>query len=396
MRFLQTTSMAIKAIFHNKMRSFLTMLGIIIGVMSVITLVSVIQGVQRKTLEQFAMNADVISAYYYSNTGTGRDITNEFTDFCTTMSDLIVGMSPNKTAHGTAVRYREKTNQNTQVVFASNSYDDTMGFELEAGRSISYSDIKNHVNVAVIGSYVKEEFFGYEDPIGKKIKIKGVDYTVVGVYKSRYNDIEWSRDNAVAVPMSLQRTILGTEGYNEFSIKAKDGDSTTLAIEKITIFFQNTLGQNGMKYYYYVYSDNQFIDQQNEYITMMSAVVGGIAGISLLVGGIGIMNIMLVSVAERTREIGIRMAIGAKRRSIIGQFLIEAASISAIGGLIGIAFGALGSALLSAFLLKEVFFPSAPIVMGAFIFSISLGIFFGLYPAGKASKMQPVEALRNN
>ncbi len=194
------------------------------------------------------------------------------------------------------------------------------------------------------------------------------------------------------MPQSLQRTLTGSRRVNQFIVKAASSETTKSAIQKIETFLKGRLSD---EWSYNVYSANEWIEQDTQMTAMLTLVVGGIAGISLLVGGIGIMNIMLVSVSERTREIGIRMAIGAPRRAIISQFLIEAATISACGGALGIGLGCLGSALLSAAIFKEIYLPSPIVAAGAVLFSVALGVFFGFYPANKASKMQPVDALRN-
>ncbi len=387
-RILQTFSMAMKSIFNNKMRSLLTMLGIIIGVMSVITLVSVMRGSQAKIMESYAkMGTNRISVYYY--TWDGSDFAGDLYDYCKGLTAEVQGVTPN-TQQWLTLRYKTKSME-TRVNFGSDQFDLCENYEIAAGRSLCYADIYNRVKVCVLGSRVAKEFFNLENPIGKTIKIRGDQYTVVGVFQSKYDNQEGSDDDMILVPYSRMRSIVGSNQITDFTVKATSAQNVNIAVNKIG----NWLSERVKDGYFDVYSNTNYIEQQNESNLMMTLLVGGIAGISLLVGGIGIMNIMLVSVAERTREIGIRMAIGAKRRDIVTQFLIEAATISACGGLIGIALGAMGSALLSSAILKEVFLPDPTITIGAFLFSVVLGVFFGFYPANKASKMQPVEALRN-
>lgn len=390
MNLFQAFSMALKSIINNKMRSFLTMLGIIIGVGSVITLVSVMQGMQQQIVDEFnKMGTNKINVNFNNYRG-GADLGQLLRDYTGTLSDEIIGFTP-ATQDRTKLRYRNKT-WDTGVYFGSDQLDVCLNYKLAAGRSISYSDIKNRVKVCVIGETIRKQFFGLENPIGKTIKIKGYQFTVVGLYTAKSDGDKYSMDDVVVVPQSVQRTIMNSKRVNTFIIKAKDKASTKTATEKIKTFLKPYFSQ---EWDYNVYSENQWMEEGNDMTAMMTLVVGGIAGISLLVGGIGIMNIMLVSVSERTREIGIRMAIGAPRRAIISQFLIEAATISAIGGILGIGLGALGSAILSAATLKAVYLPSMGITIGAFLFSVLLGVFFGFYPANKASKMQPVDALRN-
>ena len=394
MTVFRTTKMAFKSILHNKMRSFLTMLGIIIGVCSVITLVSVIQGAQKKTMEAYSkMGTNLINAYYSSYTGKPLDIEDEFFEECLKLNDYILGATISQ-SNSVPAKYKSKTLTSSRVYLASDTFDICMNVELDKGRSIGYSDIKNRVKVCVLGSYVADQFFGLENPIGKQIKMGGVYFTVVGTYKSNYDNNEYSRDNMIAVPRTCRRILGVSSGsYGDFTVKCRDSEATKKAMFYLNQWFSTAVPKNSASYG--VYSDNSWQQQEADTFQMFAWVVGGIAGISLLVGGIGIMNIMLVSVAERTREIGIRMSIGARRRDIITQFLIEASVISACGGIIGIGIGAIGSAMLSSVIFKTVYLPSPFITIGAFAFSVALGIFFGFYPANKASKMQPLDALRN-
>ena len=393
MNIFRTFSMALKSIANNKMRSFLTMLGIIIGVCSVITLLALIGGLTRQSLEEFEkMGTNIIQVSYGSWGSKYVDYYGDLELECKKYSDYIVGISPNSQTN-VSVRYRSKKLDNATVYFGNQDFDLCKNMELESGRGICYMDVKNRVKVCVVGSYIKEQFFGLEDPVGNKIKLKGVEYTVIGVYKSKYDNQQWSDDGMIVVPMSCSRSLANQTKFTEFTVKARDTDSTNLAMFYLTQFFKGRIDSNSG--YYSVYTNNQWQESVSKSMRIYSLVGGGVAGISLLVGGIGIMNIMLVSVTERTREIGIRMAIGARRGSIIGQFLIEAATISACGGLLGIGLGAIGSYILTAAIIKKVYFPSVPIMLGAMLFSVALGIFFGFYPANKASKMQPVEALRN-
>ena len=387
MKFFQAFSMALKSILQNKMRSFLTMLGIIIGVGSVTALVSVMQGTQRQVIEEYKkMGANTISVSFYE----GRDISRDLREFCQSVPKLIVGVTPN-TSQNLKCRYKNK-NWSTTIYFGNEDFGLCQNYQLEKGRELSYSDLYNRLPVCVIGSAVRQQLFGLEDPIGKQVRVGGVSCTVVGLYKERAESKQWSQDDAVLLPQTVQRTITGTGKIESYTVKARSSGATKTAIPLLEGFLKK---QAKAEYNYNVYSSNQWAEQDNQINGMLTLVVGGIAGISLLVGGIGIMNIMLVSVSERTREIGIRMAIGAPRRAIVAQFLIEAATISACGGVLGLLVGSLGSALLSAAIFKRIDLPTLPVALGAFLFSVLLGMFFGFYPAGKASKMQPVDALRS-
>lgn len=387
MKFFQAFSMALKSILQNKMRSFLTMLGIIIGVGSVTALVSVMQGTQRQVIEEYKkMGANTISVSFYE----GRDISRDLREFCQSVPKLITGVTPN-TSQNLKCRYKNK-NWSTTIYFGNEDFGLCQNYQLEKGRELSYSDLYNRLPVCVIGSAVRQQLFGLEDPIGKQVRVGGVSCTVVGLYKERAESKQWSQDDAVLLPQTMQRTITGSGNIESYTVKANSSGATKAAIPLLEGFLKK---QAKAEYSYNVYSSNQWVEQDNQINGMLTLVVGGIAGISLLVGGIGIMNIMLVSVSERTREIGIRMAIGAPRRAIVAQFLIEAATISACGGVLGLLVGSLGSALLSAAIFKRIDLPTLPVALGAFLFSVLLGMFFGFYPAGKASKMQPVDALRS-
>ena len=299
-------------------------------------------------------------------------------------------MTPN-TSQNLKCRYKNK-NWSTTIYFGNEDFGLCQNYQLEKGRELSYSDLYNRLPVCVIGSAVRQQLFGLEDPIGKQVRVGGVSCTVVGLYKERAESKQWSQDDAVLLPQTMQRTITGSGNIESYTVKANSSGATKAAIPLLEGFLKK---QAKAEYNYNVYSSNQWAEQDNQINGMLTLVVGGIAGISLLVGGIGIMNIMLVSVSERTREIGIRMAIGAPRRAIVAQFLIEAATISACGGVLGLLVGSLGSALLSAAIFKRIDLPTLPVALGAFLFSVLLGMFFGFYPAGKASKMQPVDALRS-
>lgn len=388
MNIFQTFSMALKNIFLNKTRSILTMLGIIIGVGSVITLVSVMQGMQDQVMQNYTrMGTNRIDIYYNS---WQKDLTTVLYEYCKSL-DEVAGITPQKNT-GMKIRYKTK-NMDGRVTFASDDYDVCSNMTIESGRGISYADIKNRVRVCTIGSYVAEQFFGLENPVGKYIRIQGYTFKVIGVYVEKFEGQEYSSDNSIVVPHTLQRILTGSTNYDQFVVKAKDSQSTQAAIDKIKEFLKPHFKE---EWDYSVYSNNEWMQQANESQLMLTLVVAGIASISLLVGGIGIMNIMLVSVTERTREIGIRMAIGARQTDIVWQFLIEAATVSAFGGILGIVLGTVGSMLLSAATLKTVYYPDTTICLIAFGFSAFLGMFFGFYPARKAAKMPPVEALRNN
>lgn len=398
MNIRQSFKMAIKSIWGKKARSALTMLGIIIGVAAVVIMVSIVQGSNKKTREYYeSMGTNKIEIYAYQWWG-GGDVSEALYDYCLSLSDLVMGVTPegyywanNGIKYGT-VSTNNMEYGSPQIYLGSDQYSVCNNFTIEQGRDISYLDIKNYNQVIVLGNRVAEYLFPYRNPIGETVNIDGYKFEVIGVYAAKDPDSDWSMDNMAVVPYSLNRLLNKSNTFESFIVKATSKETTTKAITMISTFLSGLIDSD--RGYYSVYSQNQWMESDQSQTDMLSLVVGGIAGISLLVGGIGIMNIMLVTVTERTREIGIRMAIGASRVSIILQFLIEAAVICAVGGIIGLLVSALGTLVAGKLLMDMVLTPSAGMMMGAVAFSVVLGIVFGMYPAIKASSLQPVEALR--
>ena len=404
MNLMQAFKMAFKSIAAKKTRSFLTMLGIIIGVASVVIMVTVVQGQNKKSMEYLeAMGDNKIQIYayqYYETTGSVSDLLYEY---CLGMQDLVAGVTPQIDVwQEITIKYGAKSystnnwdnwEDRMSVVLGSDQYGVCNNYTIGGGRELSFLDIEKTNQVCVLGSGAKEKLFDFVDPVGETIFINSQPFLVVGWYESM--GVEgWSElDNMVLLPYTFNRTLNNNQQINQYVVKGRTATSTTLAVAKLKAFLGGFItDDNG---FYDVSCNNDWANQAQEQNLMQSLVLGAIAGISLLVGGIGIMNIMLVTVTERTREIGIRKAIGAERKSIVVQFLIEAAVICGIGGLIGIALGTMGTLIAGKFLLQGmILWPSTTITAGAFTFSVALGVLFGLYPAIKASSLQPVEALR--
>ena len=404
MNLMQAFKMAFKSIASKKMRSFLTMLGIIIGVASVVIMVSVVQGQNKKNMEYLeAMGDNKIQVYAYQNYGTAGNISELLYEYCLGMQDLVAGVTPQIDVwQEITIKYGAKS-YNTQqwdnwqdrvsIVLGSDQYGVCNNYTIGGGRELSFLDIDKTNKVCVLGSGAKEKLFDFVDPVGETIFINSQPFLVVGWYESMGVTDYSELDNIVLLPYTFNRTLNDNQQINQYVVKGRTATSTTMAVAKLKAFLGGFINdENG---FYDVNCNNDWADRAQEQNLMQSLVLGAIAGISLLVGGIGIMNIMLVTVTERTREIGIRKAIGAERRSIIVQFLIEAAVICGIGGLIGIGLGCMGSLIAGKFLLQGmILWPSSVITIGAFTFSVALGVVFGLYPAIKASSLQPVEALR--
>ena len=413
MNLWQAFKMAFKSISMKKTRSFLTMLGIIIGVASVVIMVSVVQGQNRQTMEMFEKLGDnkiTVQAYGYYD--TNNETSQKLYDYCLTMSDLVEGITPDVEINETAtVQYGAKTirindwnngNYDWQtamhIKLGSDQYGVCNNYTLAGGREMSYLDVEKTNAVCVLGAGAKEALFDFTDPVGEYITINGQPFKVVGYYEAV--DLEgWNElDNIIVLPYTFNRSMNNNYNIDSYVVKAKSAQATVEAMTKLDAFLNGLFPMNADgnrdNGSFYVNSNNSSAEQVQSQSNMQSLVLGAIAGISLLVGGIGIMNIMLVTVTERTREIGIRKAIGAERRSIITQFLIEAAMICGIGGIFGIIVGYLGTMIVGKLSFETILIPSAGITVGAFFISVALGILFGMYPAIKASALQPVEALR--
>ena len=394
MNIKQAFKMSFKSISSNKIRSFLTMLGIVIGVAAVIILVSLVQGYQSSMMEYYEkQGVNKINIYAYDYTSQ-RTLSQDLYDYCLSLDDLVLGVTPNVQIWGKNIKYQAKTEQDAQIYLGSEQFSTCNNYTLSAGRDLCYLDIKQYKKVCVIGGALQKKLFDYSNPIGATININGESYTVIGTYAKKYEDEENNyMDNILVVPYTTVRWLEPSMTMDSYVVKAVDKSSTTEAITRLNGFLSGRINDERGGYYD-VWSENTYIESSNEQTRMIQLVLAGIAGIALLVGGIGIMNIMLVTVTERTREIGIRKAIGAKRRVIVGQFLIESAVVSFFGGLFGIILGILLTLVLGKLIFSLVIWPSMLIGVGAAVFSALIGVVFGIYPAWKASGLQPVVALR--
>ena len=393
---LQSFKMALRSIWGNKMRSFLTMLGIIIGVGAVIILVSIVNGYMSYMIESFtSMGVNRITVSYVAMPSRSIDV-DEFYDFYMENSDLYQQMTPTVSVSAT-VKHGSDTMDSTSVGGYGEEYLDIMGYGIGAGRSLLYSDMASRQKVAFIGDYVAEELYGSaENAVGETIKINGDAYTVVGIAERQTEDAadfdDGCTDDFVWIPYSRAVKLSRNANITSYIFTSWDTDNTDACTEALESFLYDHLLNENL---YTVTAMSSLLDSLNEQIGMMSMMLGGIAGISLLVAGVGVMNIMLVSVTERTREIGIRKALGAKRRVILQQFIIEAAVTSTIGGVIGIIFGALCSTGIGSLIGIEAP-PTVGAVIVSFSVSVGIGLIFGYMPASRASKLNPIDALRSD
>ncbi len=415
MDILQSVKMAWRSIKGKKGRSVLTVLSIFIGIAAVMTIVSVMEGMKEYTRQQYAaMGSNKISVNIYNwswdpeGYSTSKDYFPELYDYCNSISEYVSGITPNGYANATAV-YGTKSSANMQyeydeqwnlisappdMRYGSDQYAACNSLTLAKGRDLTHLDCENYNQVVVLGSMAAKSFFDNADPVGKVMQLNGNNFTVVGVYASRASGSSNMSylDNFILIPYTARR-ILGGEVITSFDVKARSSETLSKAITLIGGYVSGLVGGNNYGGYD-VYSESTWQESETQYLNTISLVLGGIAAISLLVGGIGIMNIMLVTVTERTREIGIRRAIGAQRSSIVLQFLIEAGMLCGMGGIVGIIFGTIGSYVLGKIMYQMVIYPQLWVTLGALGLSVFLGLLFGGYPAVKASRLQPVDALK--
>lgn len=388
--FKENLKMSWMNLIHNKMRSFLTMLGIVIGVASIIALITIVKGAMNGMTSEFSsFGADKISVQAMG-TPLKQGLIDSDIQKLAEIED-VSGVSP--TLSGTTSVVYNGNEKTAVTVQGKNDVYFSKNKELvEMGRGLTILDIENKNNVCLIGANIANDLFWGEDPVGKKLLISGVSYTVIGTLQKSNSFSDSSNNDAVIIPYTTSMSILGT-GYIS-SVDVYMGNSNHS--EKITEDIEAVLKQA------FNYKDNSFtvmnmqdmLASFNKITTMLSLMLGGIASISLVVGGIGIMNMMLVSVTERTTEIGLRKALGAEPKRIQQQFLLEAVFLSLFGGAIGFLLGVL-IALGVCTLIGASFTLSTYTVLLALGFSAGIGIIFGIAPARKASKLNPIDALRS-
>lgn len=386
--------MALDSITEKKGRSFLTMLGIIIGVTAVLVLVAMVTGYNSDMTayyEKLGVNKVTVTLSWYDTSRASDLMTSLYEYGNGELSDLVEGVTPDL-ATRLPIQYGGKAVDSTSVSLGSDQYAACSNYILESGRDILPYDIENRSMVCVLGSYVAQTLFPYTDPIGKTVTIGGYPFLVVGTYYQKDGGAEDSMDHMAAVPYTVNRALLKSDRVDSIVVKVKSSKNVDSVMARLELWLakrvDSSLGE------YSLADGNSAMAESNDEMTSLSVVLGGIASIALLVGGIGIMNIMLVTVTERTREIGIKKSIGAPRREIVGQFLLEAGILSSLGGLVGIALGFGLSLILGKAMYGLIVLPGLGISLGAFVFSLVIGVVFGIYPALKASHLQPVDALR--
>ena len=380
-----TLRLAMRAILANKMRSFLTMLGIIIGVTSMVMLVSIGQGATGSVTDAIAsMGSNLLTVSV-----TDEDVALSREDYeALEAYDAIEGVAPYIATSG--VMRAGSNYTNVSVYGVTESFLEVAGLAVQAGRGIAPSDLTWRTGVAVIGVDVAGELFESYDVIGKTVTMDGRTFTIVGLLEESGSDLTGSLDTRVLIPLTTGQRLADSSAVNACYVKAASGTEVALAQ---TLTELHLLELTHDEDAYDVYDMSSLLDTLDDVMSTLSLMLGGIAAIALLVGGIGIMNIMLVSVAERTREIGVRKAIGAGRIHILLQFLIEACALSLLGCLFGLALSALGLAVFSAVADMTIRIEWRAAV-AAVVFSALIGVVFGSYPAAKASRMTPIDALQ--
>jgi putative ABC transport system permease protein len=404
MDFLSILRVAVRALSRNKLRSSLTMLGIIIGVAAVIAMVGIGRGANEVTQQQIAaMGSNLLAVNSGGvnrsgiHTGAGATKTLVSDDMKAIEREVpgVAAAAPVNQASAQIVF--EGNNWATQVTGTEPQYFDIRNWPMQQGASFESTDVETASNVAVIGQTVKSNLFpDGVDPVGQTIRISNLPFKVIGVLQAKGSSgMGGDQDDAAFIPITtLQKKITGQDWLRSIMVSATSKDVTSIVQEQITSLLRDRhrirTGEDDDFNVRNLADLADFADQQSKLMTLLLA---SIAGVSLIVGGIGIMNIMLVSVTERTREIGIRMAIGAEESDVQKQFLIEAIVLSLFGGVIGV-FAGVGTALLITHTLHWPVSISGVAIAGAMLFSTLVGIFFGFYPAKRAAQLDPIEALR--
>jgi putative ABC transport system permease protein len=405
---LQALRIALRSLRVNKLRTALTMLGIMIGVGAVIAMVSVGAGAQARVAEQIqSLGSNLIIVLSGSSNaagvrlGVGSQLTITEDDAAAIAREVSMVQVAAPSSRGTAQVVYGNLNWSTQIQGVTADYFEARDWGIEAGRPILPEDVEGATKVALVGQTTAQNLFGDADPIDQIIRIKKVPFTVVGVL-ARKGQSSWGQDqdDVILVPLSTaKKKVLGVSpanarAVNAISVKVRTAEDMAEAEAQVRALLRQ-------RHRLQPYQDDDFwlrnlsevLQTQEQSSRVMTYLLAAIASVSLLVGGIGIMNIMLVSVTERTREIGLRMAVGARARDILTQFLVEAVTLSLIGGLIGIVLGVGGSNAISYLAeWRTVLAPEAIVL--AFGFAAAVGVFFGFYPARKASRLDPIEALR--
>lgn len=387
-KFLNILKGSLKNIKNNKLRSALTMLGLVIGIASVIILVGIGNGTSNQVTSQVqSLGTNVLTLNINSS-----DTSLEYSQLDDLLKiDNIESVAPYKSVSSTVTR-GDTTSQRASIIATTQEYMNTTNLTISKGRILSVIDLENNSKVCLLGNDIASTLFSLSNPIGQTIKINGDNYTVIGVITAVGNSMGSNIDDMIIIPFTTAKYLGSDTSINSLYIKVQDENK----IEKTTSLIENYITQTlGITTdYFSVSSQDSMLDTMESVNDTLSLLLAGIASISLIVGGIGVMNVMLVSVTERTKEIGIRKALGAKRSDVLVQFLIEALVLCICGGIIGVISGILIGAVLGK--MGYTFTPNTSIIILSFSSSALIGIIFGIFPARKAAKLNPIDALHTD
>lgn len=388
MNLVQIIKMSLQEIKSSKLRSFLTILGTAIGAASIILFVTISIGARQSMYKEVeAVSSEVVTANINTvdeNKIIQREDINNLLSYQNIKEVSAVISGP------ASVLYNSKEIE-TNISGVDESYKPINKLKIKSGRFLNSIDLGNYNNVAIIGSKVAKKIFQLEDPVGKYVNINSVPYKIVGVLEQVYDKYELPDDEKIYIPLMNAENILNTKGIVTMFVKGSSVETiydTTRDVEKFLI------KKIGNKDEFYITSNQEIIDMSKSMNIILDIMVGAISSISLFVAGIGIMNMMLVSVTERTKEIGIRKALGAKEKTILTQFLVESLTISSIGGISGAILGILGSNIVLSIMGSDPYI-AWPVVIISILFSILMGVIFGVTPAKKAAKLKPIVALKS-
>jgi putative ABC transport system permease protein len=402
MRSRQTVFISLRALRRNKMRSSLTALGIIIGVASVVALVAVGNGAKVQIQSQVAALGQNLLTIFAGSSRTGGVSSGLGSASTITLADAaaiarevpdVAAISPEDSSTAQAVA--NGRNWSTTVVGESPQYLTIRDWKLAGGSMFSEREVRGADKVAVIGSKTALELFGPLDPVGQTVRVKNIPFVIIGLLTSKGASFGMDQDDRIVIPYSTaMKRVTGDRYLRSVNVEVTSSDRMSSAQEQITSLLRQRHDlQPGQDDDFNIFNQKDIAQTAGTITTIVTMLLGAIASISLLVGGIGIMNIMLVSVTERTREIGIRIAVGAQASAIQLQFLIEAMTLSVLGGLIGVLIGVGAARLVGMFANFQAIVSVGSIVL-AFGVSLAIGVFFGIYPARKAAALDPIDALR--
>ncbi|WP_303722640.1 ABC transporter permease [Malonomonas rubra] len=395
-----TLLLAVRAIRRNLMRSFLTILGIVIGVAAVITMVTLGNGATQSISDQISrMGSNILMVIPGQRFGPGAASAPKFksSDVDAIKGQIFSAKWVAPVANSQATAVFQANNWSTTVTGSNNDFFPAGNWELASGRDFSETEMRSGKAVCVMGETVREKLFGKQNPVGSKIRLKQFSCEVIGLLKSKgQSGMGHDQDDSIIMPLkTVQRRLTGDKDINRITVSARNSDAINTVKNQLELLLRERRNVSANEDDNFRVMDTRQITETLTGTTkILTMLLGSVAAVSLLVGGIGIMNIMLVSVTERTREIGIRLAIGALEREVLLQFLIEAVVLSSIGGLIGLAI-ATGASVAIAKLIAVPYIFSPGINLLAFIFSAAIGVIFGFFPARRAAKLNPIDALRH-